>query len=206
MSQIQTGICLCGLVDQLNLTLQGLVSVTFINCASESILSIYCASSMAIYNHNYITIPVRMLFHIMLNLFIIYIKLSNTYLFWKVSCNYNAIRNVKGVYLSNFFQVFIGNICFFTIYLWRLVCLSRSGQGLINAMKSSKKSLEDFIIKNDLDTTHNRSLSILLKRLDNRAPISPYSVLSLSHRGFAATFSLLLTYFIVLIQFKSSGS
>ena len=73
-------------------------------------------------------------------------------------------------------------------------------------MKRSKKCMEDFIIKYNIETGSNNSLSNLMKRLDNKAPISPFSVLSLSHRGFAATFSVLLTYFIVLIQFKSSGS
>ena len=62
MSRIQTGISLCALVDQLNQTLQGLVSVMFISCASESILSIYCASSVAIFNNNHVTLPVWLMF------------------------------------------------------------------------------------------------------------------------------------------------
>jgi len=71
-------------------------------------------------------------------------------------------------------------------------------------MKKSKKDLEDFLIKSRTEVVPNQSLSILMNRLSNHAPISPYSTFSLSYRGLVASFGVLLTYIVVLMQFKSS--
>lgn len=73
-------------------------------------------------------------------------------------------------------------------------------------MKRSKICLEDFMITSNIEAFPNESISILKSRLNNDAPISPYSAFPLSHRGLVAVLGVLLTYFIVLIQFKSSGS
>ena len=49
-------------------------------------------------------------------------------------------------------------------------------------------------------------LHVLCQRLNNEAPIAPYVAFEVSNRGLVSTFSVLLTYIIVLIQFKLSGS
>ena len=99
-----------------------------------------------------------------------------------------------------------GYLCFSVVYMWRLVFLTKCGQELINSMKKGKKSLEDFMILHEVDPVSYKSLKILEKRLSNHSPLSPGSAFALSNKGLVTTFSVLLTYIIVLIQFKLSGS
>ncbi len=74
--------------------------------------------------------------------------------------------------------------------------------------KKPKKSLENFLIQSNAEIVpnHSHTVFILIGRLDNHTPISPYSTFSLSYRGLIATLGVLLTYIVVLMQFKSSDS
>ena len=90
--------------------------------------------------------------------------------------------------------------------MWRLIFLANCGQHLINEMKESREGLEDFSLDFQIDSKQQQGLDVLDRRLDNPAPISPYSIFSVSHSSLLATFSVLLTYIIVLLQFKTSGT
>lgn len=58
-SQVQSGLALIDLVEGLNTTLQGLISVTIITCLVQSILCIYMASSTTIYNGSHLMFQVQ---------------------------------------------------------------------------------------------------------------------------------------------------
>jgi hypothetical protein len=73
-------------------------------------------------------------------------------------------------------------------------------------MKEGNKNLEDFMIQHQIERECGQNLKILDQRLNNHSPLSPASTIALSNKGLVAAFSVLLTYIIVLIQFKLSGS
>ena len=81
-----------------------------------------------------------------------------------------------------------------------------SGQGLIRAINQGKKDLEDFIIETGSREGLDQNWLILQNRWTNPKPITPGSAFVLSNQSLVAAFSILLTYLIVLIQFKLSES
>jgi len=86
------------------------------------------------------------------------------------------------------------------------VFITKSGQALITSIKRGKQSLEDFVIETGSEQDLGSSWTILSSRLDNHSPITPGSAFGISNKGLVAVVSTLLTYMIVLIQFKLSGS
>ncbi len=92
-SQIQAGLSLCALVDQLNTALQGLLSLMFINCASESILCIYFASSTAIYNNNYKMAPVSLKVKVKSNYKVVFGNMT--------ALNYRLIKSLSSLTVLN---------------------------------------------------------------------------------------------------------
>ena len=102
-------------------------------------------------------------------------------------------------------KVCIGYICLSFVFIWRLIFLTKSGQSLITSIKQSKKDLEDYILEIRPEQLRGHSWSILLSRLDNHSQIALGSAFGLSNKNLIAAFSVLLTYLIVLIQFKLSG-
>ena len=75
----------------------------------------------------------------------------------------------------------------------------------MTSIKQSKKNLEDYILETSPEQLLGHSWSILLSRLDNHSQIALGSAFGLSNKNLVAAFSVLLTYLIVLIQFKVSG-
>ena len=84
--------------------------------------------------------------------------------------------------------------------------LTKCGQDLIRAINVGKRDLEDFIIETGSGVGLGPSWSILQSRLANPTPITPGSAFVLSNQSLLAAFSILLTYLVILIQFKLSVS
>ena len=107
---------------------------------------------------------------------------------------------------SFIFQICVGYLCLTFPNVWRLIYLTSSGQHLISCIDKSRWLLEDDIVKRGLERDLEQTWFILRSRLDHRTPITPGSAFGLSNKGLIAVVSTLLTYMIVLIQFKLSGS
>ena len=95
------------------------------------------------------------------------------------------------------------------MFLVRIYSLMNSGQKLGVKVKQSRRSLDDFMIKEDKPCNLNErsydKLSVLRNRLEVYQylnPISPYSVFGLSKRTFGATLASMVTYIIVLIKLR----
>jgi hypothetical protein len=73
-------------------------------------------------------------------------------------------------------------------------------------MTSSKAALDDFAVKNKIPNDLVQAFCILNQKLENPSPISPNEAFSLSNKGLVSTTSVFITYIIILLQFKLSGS
>ena len=80
-----------------------------------------------------------------------------------IKCSVYKLSNYNK-YFVVLLQMWVGYACFFLLYQWRLIFLTNSGQGLMNAMKKSKKCFEDFLIKSETKAFHTQSVSILMNR------------------------------------------
>jgi len=76
-------------------------------------------------------------------------------------------------------------------------------------MTSSKAALDEFAVKNKIPNDLVQAFCILNQKLENPSPISPNEAFSLSNKGLVtlvSTTSVFITYIIILLQFKLSGS
>ena len=107
-------------------------------------------------------------------------------------------------------------INFWTVtgYILKLYYLISSGNDLAKTMKVCKLALEDYLVcktsedyqyenQNEKATIHNK-IDLLKDRLNNDAPISPYGYFGVTNSSLLAAFANILTYVIILIQFKLS--
>ena len=92
------------------------------------------------------------------------------------------------------------------LYFLRLYYLTSAGQHLGDSMKKAKCKLEEFKCRNQ--RVWNAEMELLKEDLSSHlpCPISPYGAFGLSNGALPGTFATILTYLIVLIQFKASES
>ena len=83
----------------------------------------------------------------------------------------------------------------------RLVYLTNSGYHLETTMKACAHTLDRIKLKN-WDISEETQLLKQDLRYHCESPISPFSAFSLSHGTLIGTFATIITYLIVLIQFK----
>ena len=98
-----------------------------------------------------------------------------------------------------------GCISIFLLCVLRLLYLTSSGQQLATTMKACSHALD----KTKIETTkeqHSNDLKLLKKDLNHycHCPINPQSAFSLSNSTLIGTFATIITYLVVLIQFKSA--
>ena len=86
----------------------------------------------------------------------------------------------------------------------RLVSLTNSGYVLETTMKACAHTLDRIKLKNK-DISEESQLLKQDLRYHCESPITPFSAFSLSHGTLIGTFATIITYLIVLIQFKMSG-
>ena len=111
---------------------------------------------------------------------------------------------------------FFSCACFSTMILslMRLFYLTNSSQNLGTAIKKSLRTLDQLKMENDCtkwkpDESGKPVLArikLLRKELKchSDSPINPFSAFSLSNGALIGTFATILTYLIVLIQFKAA--
>ena len=136
---------------------------------------------------------------IILNTYITCLLLATTTLYAGSSVFFNT-AGVKVVYLFG--------VCCFLMTLQsisRLIYHTNAGQYLASSMESCAETLNRIEQKRVID---NRSGYIKLLREDVKSkcksPINPLSAFSLSNSTLIGTFATILTYLIVLIQFKAA--
>ena len=91
------------------------------------------------------------------------------------------------------------------IFVARIFNLSTGSQAISDRMKSFKITLQNFKLANIemLSQGSLTALDNLLDQLSEGSPISPLSAFSLDNSTIASGFGLMLTYTIVLLQFKT---
>ena len=92
------------------------------------------------------------------------------------------------------------------LYIARLVWLTSVGQNLSNSMKKCGHQLDRF--KPNDKKLDERELELLRQdiRYHSDSPITPFSFFSLSNSTLLGAFGTIVTYLIVLLQFKTSES
>ena len=95
------------------------------------------------------------------------------------------------------------------MHLMRLYMIMDAAQNLGNEIKQAKRVLEEFMIRQDINSSNElrntNKIFVLRKRLEMYQlfpPISPFSVVSLGHRNFCATLATIITYIVVLIKLR----
>ena len=82
------------------------------------------------------------------------------------------------------------------------------GQELSNSYQNIRDKLEQLLIENaeNMSTRQRTEMDVLIKRFANTAPLRPKDTFDMNYATGASLGGLLLTYTIVLVQFKDSGS
>ena len=97
--------------------------------------------------------------------------------------------------------------CFLLTYLsfLRLLYYTKAGQYLATSMDECVETLKDLQMLRADDVNSNH-IKILKQDMKDKAasPINPFSAFSLSNSTLIGTFATILTYLIVLIQFKAA--
>ena len=98
-------------------------------------------------------------------------------------------------------------ICFLLtiLSLMRLIYHTNAGQNLASNMEESSSTLNEIQMTRGKDEKSNR-FKILTQNIKDKSfsPINPFSAFSLSNSTLIGTFATILTYLIVLIQFKAA--
>ena len=115
---------------------------------------------------------------------------------------------------SVFFNRMTGMACYFisfcsflmtTLSSLRLIYHTNAGQHLASAMEVCGGKLDEILMIRCKDE-QSRRLKILTQNVKDRStsPIHPFSAFSLSNNTLVGTFATILTYLIVLVQFKAA--
>lgn len=136
---------------------------------------------------------------IILNTYINCLLVATTTLYAGSSVFFNKSNGMEGCFLS---------ICCFSmtaLSLLRLIYHTNAGQYLASSMEKSLESLNELqmIISNGKQSSYVKSLKEDI-RDKCTSPINPVSAFSLSNSTLIGTFATILTYLIVLIQFKAA--
>ena len=96
-------------------------------------------------------------------------------------------------------------------YVTSLAITSHCGQRLENRRSEARRALEDMgrrweFAKREEEGEHdsNMELDVLLSRMGSPGPISPHHFFAINHAGFLAMVASIVTYIIVLVQFKTT--
>jgi hypothetical protein len=142
----------------------------------------------------------RLLGPITITLYFIHLILSACGIFFGTSL-------AEGLMKKNYLLItygtsnFLLSICSMQ-YLWSLM---NKGQRLCDSFARVKKSLQDlFIAKANILTAKERAqMDVLTERYSKDSPMRPMGVFSLNRASGTSISGLILTYIIVLLQFKS---
>ena len=111
-------------------------------------------------------------------------------------------NNMQGI------QVYpMSAVCFLLTFLsvLRLLYYTKTGQHLANSMEECVETLSELQM-NSYEDANSSYLKILKQEIKDKAksPITPFSAFSLSNSTLIGTFATILTYLIVLVQFKAA--
>ena len=125
--------------------------------------------------------------------------MSTTNLYVASSVYFNNYENKAACFISG------GCIAITIFSIVRLLSLTNAGQYLASRIKASAHTLDRTQMKKPIDGTLD-TVHLLKKDLNDLRyfPINPFSAFSLSNGTLIATFSTILTYLIILIQFKAT--
>ena len=102
---------------------------------------------------------------------------------------------------------FITGVCFLitVLSLLRLMYQTNAGQSLASAMEETLETLNE-VQMSTLDDRNYRHIKLLKENIKDKStsPINPFSAFSLSNSTLIGIFATILTYLIVLIQFKAA--
>jgi hypothetical protein len=137
---------------------------------------------------------------ITITLYFIHLTLSACGLFFGTSL-------AEGLMKTNYLLItygtsnFLLSICSMQ-YLW---CLMHKGQRMCDSFARVKKSLQDLSIAkaNILKAKEKAQMDVLMERYSKNSPMQPMGVFNLNRASGTSISGLILTYIIVLLQFKS---
>ena len=100
----------------------------------------------------------------------------------------------------------------FILYMGRLYILTTSGHVLGQEMAKLRKGLKfflsmynrDFNVAEPEKTMLHEKSKMVIDSLDSNAPLSPYGYFSINGGSLLSALATIITYLIVLIQFKMS--
>ena len=90
------------------------------------------------------------------------------------------------------------------LYICRLIWITHSGYNLTEAMKACAHKLDRLAFRKTNTCTDEANLLKQDLKYYSESPIAPFSAFSLSYGTLIGTLTTIVTYLIVLIQFKSS--
>ncbi len=91
-------------------------------------------------------------------------------------------------------------------YLTAVALTSHCGQRLEDRRFRAKEALEDLYkaFGKDEDAAMCREMGVLLSRMSAEGPLSPHAFFTVNHRGLLGIVGTVVTYIIVLLQFRTS--
>ncbi len=95
-----------------------------------------------------------------------------------------------------------------TLYIIAPAITSHCGQRLENRRGRAREALEDLQRRSEyLGRRDMQDFKILISRMDSQEPLlSPHSFFSMNHKGYLGITSTVVTYLIVLLQFRSTNT
>lgn len=100
----------------------------------------------------------------------------------------------------------LANIILVIFKIYKIYMMQAKGQVLCNHFASIKDNLENMslIFARHLDFEEERKLRVLISRFSTPSPIRPCDVFDMNTASFVSISGIILTYLIVLLQFKLS--
>ena len=133
--------------------------------------------------------------------------LMNTYFVCVLGATCNFYSSTTILFNRKYWELYLLSAAYFAIALLnisRLVWVTSYCHNLVRSMKKCAHHLDRFLAKNVENNTKDVQLLQQELRYYSEAPINPFSAFDVSTSTFVGTFGTIITYLIVLIQFKVS--
>ncbi len=109
--------------------------------------------------------------------------------------------------MDRLYKVLIGIISVILDFMFFSVfyALYNTGQQVEDSRSAAREALEDYMVNKQFERGHTKSsFKMIIRRLRQAGPVSPFSAFALNHSGLMSAVTVSLTYWIVLMQFKVS--
>ena len=133
--------------------------------------------------------------------------LMNSYFVCLLSSTCTLYSSLTVLFDRSYYQLCLNSAAYFTIAMMtisRLVSVTWRCHNLAESMKKCAHQLDRFLVSKDENDTKETQLLKEELRYHCEAPIAPFSAFSVTTSTFVGTFGTIITYLIVLLQFKVS--